>query len=179
MNPLPRRGFASFTGHWDTARMDVWEARSSAVRQVTAAACCAVVGAVLAWGFRGFPSVRSDAFAGFALGILLLGIGIAGVLATGRQVVRVDGCTRIIQVADTSLLHRSTRDIPFDDVVDARIGYFGKRSNFVNWYYVVLQLRDGEHYALFGPGRFFDGGSSRRAAQARLQALHDRGVARA
>jgi hypothetical protein len=41
------------------------------------------------------------------------------------------------------------------------LGYLGKRSNFVTWYYLVLKLRSGEEYPLFSPGRFFKGGSDR------------------
>ena len=120
---------------------------------------CAVVGLVLAIGFRGFGS--SDARAGFLLGVLLLLIGVAGALASGRQTVTVDPHARRITVKDSYLLGARERSIPFADVMDVTIGYLGKKSNFVTWYYLVLRLRTGSSYTLFSPGRFFPGGSDR------------------
>jgi hypothetical protein len=146
--------------------------RSRAGLQLAAAVCCSVVGLVLAIGFRGFHGVREDAFAGFVLGVLLLLIGLAGLLFTGRQTITVDPRLRRIEVADTYLLmRRRSRIISFAAISSVNIGFLGKRSNYVRNYYVVLHLRDGKDYSLFAPGRFWEGASSRGTAEGWRQRL--------
>lgn len=141
--------------------MDRWVSQSSPVKQTVLAAVCAVAGLALMYGFRDFGAVRSDAFAGFLLGVLLLVIAIAGFLMSGRQTVTVDSATRLITVEDSTYVRHKERLIPFDDITHVGIGFLGKRSNFVTWYYVALKLSSGEEYPLFAPGRFFAGGSDR------------------
>ncbi len=41
------------------------------------------------------------------------------------------------------------------------------------WYYLVLHLRSGEEYALFSPGRFFDGGSDRPTVESWKRRLEE------
>src|SRR6266850_365569 len=46
-------------------------------------------------------------------------------------------------------------------LIGVGIGYLGRRSTRVTWYYLVLSLKGGEEYSLFSPGRFFEGGTDR------------------
>jgi hypothetical protein len=149
-----------------------WISRSRPTLQFAAAICCTVVGVVLMAGFRGFHDVHEDAFAGFLLGVLLLVVGLAGLLFTGRQTVTVDARTRRIDVVDSSLLGgRRTRSISFDAITGINIGYLGKRSNYVRNYYLVLHLLDGKDYPLFAPGRFYEGSSNRGTVEGWRQRL--------
>ena len=141
--------------------MGPWISRSRPALQLVTAVCCTVVGAVLMIGFRGFHSVKEDAFAGFLLGVLLLVVGLAGLLFAGNQTVTVDPRLRRIDVVDSSLMGRRARSISFDAITGINIGYLGKRSNYVSYYYLVLHLRDGKDYSLFAPGRFYEGSSNR------------------
>jgi hypothetical protein len=50
-------------------------------------------------------------------------------------------------------------------VGEISVGYLGKKSNNVQWYYLVLKLRGGETYSLFAPGRFHEGGSDRSVVE--------------
>ena len=68
---------------------------------------------------------------------------------------------RLIVVEEQGLSGRRTRQIHFDEITDIGIGYLGKKSNFVTWYYLILNLKSGENYPLFQPGRFYEGGSER------------------
>jgi toxin ParE1/3/4 len=138
-----------------------WVSSSRSTLQLIAAACCAVVGAVLMFSFHGFHSVRANAFAGFLLGVLLLIVGLWGLLFAGRQTVTVDPRRHRIDVVDSLLVGRRTRSISFDAVTGINIGYLGKRSNCVRNYYLVLHLIDGKDYPLFAPGRFYEGSSNR------------------
>jgi hypothetical protein len=151
--------------------MNPWTSQSNPGKQIVASVACAVAGLVLTIGFRGFGS--SNARAGFLLGVLLLIVGVAGVLASGGQTVTVDPRARLITVKDSYLSGTRERSIPFGDVVDVSTGYLGKKSSFVTWYYLVLQLRTGEKYSLFSPGRFFQGGSSRSTVESWRQRLQD------
>ena len=148
-------------GRPGTLLMRPWVSESSPVKQTVLAAVCAVVGLALMFGFRHFGSAGSDAFAGFLLGVLLLVIAVAGFLVSGRQKVTVDPAARLITVEDATYIRHKERSIRFDDITHVGIGFLGKRSNFVTWYYLVLKLSSGEEYSLFAPGRFYQGGSDR------------------
>lgn len=119
----------------------------------------------LAVGFRDFHGTGGNAPAGFLLGVLLLVIGVAGFLVIGKQTVVVDPAMRRITVEDSDLFGTKKRSIPFSDVVGVGIGYLGKRSNYVTWYYLAPRLRDGKEYALFSPGRFYKGASDRSTVE--------------
>jgi hypothetical protein len=141
--------------------MDLWTSQSNSGKQILLSVACAVVGLVLVIGFRDFRGSGTHAMAGFLLGVLLLLIGVAGFLVSGKQTVVVDPKARRITIEDSNRSRPKKRSIPFSDIVGISIGYLGKRSNYVTWYYLVLRLRSGEEYPLFAPGHFFEGGSDK------------------
>ncbi len=141
--------------------VDVWRSQSNPGKQTLLSLGCAAVGLALAIGFRDFGGSDRNAMAGFLLGLLLLVVGLAGFLASGTQTVVVDPAARLITVEDAGRFRTKRRVIPFNDILGVSIGYLGKRSNHVTWYYLVLKLRSGENYPLFAPGRLYEGGSSR------------------
>ena len=120
---------------------------------------------MLAFGFRGFSTSGSDALAGFLLGVLLLALGVAGLVVVGEQTILVDPKARRITVEDSNRFGTKKRAIPFDDVSQVSVRFVGKKSSFVTWYYLVLQLRSGEQYQLFAPGRSYDGESDRSTVE--------------
>ncbi|MBL0350234.1 MAG: hypothetical protein IPP68_07660 [Elusimicrobia bacterium] len=126
---------------------------------------CAAVGLYMAHGFRHGLSTGGNARAGFFLGILLLIVGAFAFLAGGKQTITVDGAARRIVVEDETRWGKKARIIPFGDVLQVSLGYLGKKSNYVEWHYLVLHLRDGKEYPLFAPGRFFDGSSDRNTVE--------------
>jgi hypothetical protein len=141
--------------------MEEWISRSNPVKQLILSAACAVAGLMLVAGFREFAAWGSNAGAGFLLGLLLLLIGIPGLLLSGKQTVTVDPKTKRITIEDSNRFGTKKRLIRFGEVEAVSVGYLGKRSNFVTWYYLVLKLRSGEEYPLLPPGRFYEGGSDR------------------
>jgi hypothetical protein len=151
--------------------MDVWTAQSNPGKQTMLSAACAVVGLALVIGFRNFSGFNNNALAGFFLGALLLLIGGAGLLLSGKQAVAVDPRTRRITIEDSNRFGTKKRSILFSEIAGITIGYLGKRSNYVTWYYLVLKLRGGEEYPLFSPGRFFEGGSDRSTVESWKQRL--------
>ena len=58
------------------------------------------------------------------------------------------------------------RVIDFADIAEVRLGYLGKSSNLVNFYFLQLWLADGSDYPLFAPGRFYAGTSNRATVDA-------------
>jgi hypothetical protein len=105
--------------------------------------------------------------------MLLLLIGIAGLLAGGKQTVVVDPKERRITIEDSNHFRTKKRSILFSDIVGISIGYLGKKSNYVTWYYLVLKLKSGEDYPLFAPGLFFPGGSDRSTVTSWKQRLEE------
>lgn len=147
---------------------------SQSDKQTALSLACIAVGLILSYGFRHFDaSGMTNSLSGFLLGILLLAIGIAGFLVSGKQTIVVDRKARCITVEYMNPIRTAKRLIPFRDIVGAGIGYLGKRSNGVNFYYVTLKLRNGETYPLFAPGRFFDGGSDRAVMEDRRRLIEE------
>ena len=152
--------------------MEVWTAQNNPRAQKALAVGSMVVGLVLLIGFRGFQGfVMSNALAGFLLGLLLLVIGVAAFMSCGRQTVVIDPRARLISIEDITPLGVKKREIRFDAIERVGIGYLGRASNYVNFYYLLLKLRDGEEYALFAPGRFFPGSSDRAMVEGWRQRL--------
>ena len=89
----------------------------------------------------------------------------------GKQTVIVDPGARRITVEDANQFRTRKRTILFKEIVDTGIGYLGKRSNSVGFYYIILRLENGEEYPLYAPGYFFDGGSDRSVMENRRQRL--------
>ena len=141
--------------------MDLWTSQSNFGKQILLSAACTAIGLVLVIGLLDFRGFGANATAGFLLGVLLLLIGVAGLLAAGRQTVVVDPKGRCVTIEDSNRFRSKKRLIPFSDIVGISIGFLGKRSNYVMWYYLVLRLRSGEDYPLFAPGRFYKGGSDK------------------
>ena len=141
--------------------MDKWTSQSKPGKQLALAVASCLLGLVLLIGFRGFGTSGTNAMAGFALGALLLLIGAAGLLVSGTQTIVVDPRARHITVVDSNRFGTKKRVIPFGDIIDIGIGYAGKKSNYVSFYYLVLKLKSGQDYPLFAPGRFFEGASNR------------------
>lgn len=142
--------------------MDKWVFKSNAGKQIAVSVLAVAAGAALTAGFHNFSGPgMTNSKAGFLLGLMILAIGIAGLLFQGRQLVIVDPLTKKISIEDKTLFGTKTRSIRFNEIADINIGYLGKRSNFVNCYYLVLKLRNGKDYSLFAPGRFYEGSSNR------------------
>jgi hypothetical protein len=153
--------------------MDVWTSQSNPGKQTMLSVVCAVVGLVLAIGFRNFSGFSTNVQAGFFLGVLLLLIGVVGFLVSGKQTVVIDPKARRITIEESNRFGTKKRIILFSDVIGVSIGYLGKRSNFVTWYYLVLGLKNGENYPLFSPGRYFEGGSDRAIVTSWKKRLED------
>ena len=153
--------------------MDLWTSESNFGKQILLSVASAAIGLVLVIGFRDFSVSATNALAGFLLGVVLLLIGVAGFSVGGRQTVVVDPKARRITIEDSNRFRPKIRTIAFDDIVGISIGYLGKRSNYVAWYYLVLRLRSGEEYPLFSPGRFFEGGSDKSIVAGWKQRLEE------
>jgi hypothetical protein len=151
--------------------MDSWISHNNPGKQSALALGCTVVGAILMMGFRHFEWHMSDTTAGFLLGVMLLVIGIWAYAVRGRQTIVVDPRLRRISIEDVTQFGTKTRIIPFADITHVGIGYLGKASNYVKYYYLALKLENGENYALFGPGRFYEGSSDRSVVEGWKQRL--------
>ena len=154
--------------------MDSLKFESNSGKQTVLSLVSIVIGIILVIGFRHFDGMdRTNSVAGFLLGLFLLLIGISAFLVRGKQTIVVDLGRRRIVVEDTNQFRIKKRLIPFSDIVGTGIGYLGKKSNFVTFYYINLKLKSGEEYPLFSPGRFFDGGSDRSVMESRRQRLEE------
>jgi hypothetical protein len=148
------------------AAVGLWTSHSDPVKQKVTAWGCAAVGLAMTVALRDFGAMGENATAAFALGVLLLVVGVAGILFAGAQTVTIDPRSRRITIRDVAYVGSKERVIAFDDIAHIGIAYLGKRSNFVQWWYLNLKLRGGENYPLFAPGRFYEGASDRSTVEA-------------
>ena len=154
--------------------MDPLRFESNSGKQTVLSLACIAVGIVLVIGFRHFDGLgMTNTLAGFLLGVMLLIIGIYAFLVSGKQTIVIDPKARRIIIEDTNRFGVKKRLIPFGGIDHAGIGYLGKSSNFVNFYYIILKLGSGEEYSLFAPGRFFEGGSDRSVMESRRQRIEE------
>ncbi|MDI6729181.1 MAG: hypothetical protein QMD44_09700 [Thermodesulfovibrionales bacterium] len=154
--------------------MDSLKFESNSIKQTALSLASTMVGVILVIAFRHFEGAgMTNSLAGFMLGMFLLLIGISGFIFRGKQTIVVDIGMRRIVVEDTNHFRAKRRLIPFSDIVSTGIGYLGKKSNFVTFYYINLKLKSGEEYPLFSPGHFFDGGSDRSVMESRRQRLEE------
>ena len=153
--------------------MDLWISQSNPTKQTALSIACSVIGLVLVIGFRHFSGLGSNAGAGFLLGVFLLVLGVVGFLVSGKQTVAIDPKARRITVEDSNRFGTKKRTILFSDIVGVGIGYLGKKSNRVEWYYLVLELRNGKKYSLLPPGRFYEGGSDKSTVESWRRRLEE------
>ena len=153
--------------------MDLWTSQSNPTKQTALSVACSVIGLVLVIGFRHFSGLGSNAASGFLMGVFLLILGVAGFLVSGKQTVVIDPKARRITVEDSNRFGTKKRTILFSGIVGVGIGYLGKKSNRVEWYYLVLELSDGKNYSLFPPGRFYEGGSDKSTVESWKRRLEE------
>lgn len=155
--------------------MTLWISHSNPAKQSATALACLLAGAVLAVGFRHASLTHlTDDAAGLLLGLMLLVIGAWAFIKRGKQTITIDPARRCIFIEDITTVSNSRRVILFSDILKIGIGYLGKESNQVTFYYLELYLKGGEKYALFAPGRFYAGSSNETTVQSwrtRLEAL--------
>jgi hypothetical protein len=176
---LPARGSKLMSSGWcgtiqkKVTVMDVWRANSNQVKQTALSLLCVAAGLVMVISLRGHytSSSMTNGMAGLMLGFLLLLIGICAFITSGKQAIVIDPHARLITIEDATRFGTKRRTIPFSEVVHVGIGYLGKKSNYVTYYYLVLKLRSGESYSLFAPGRFYDGASDRSVVEGWKQRL--------
>jgi hypothetical protein len=121
--------------------MELWTSQSNSGKQMLLSVTCTVAGLILAVGFRDFRGFGINAMASCLLGLLLLLIGVSAFLVSGRQTVAIDPKARCITIEDSNRLRLIKRSIPFSDIGGIEIGYLGRRSTRVTWYYLVLRRK--------------------------------------
>lgn len=135
--------------------MDIWETRSNNRQQIAISTVCLIVGAVLTVALRDYGLSGSNRQAGFLLGVVLLGLGIATLVAGGSQTVQVDADTREIRVMDQRLIGSRTQTVAFDQVQHVEIACLQTRSQHALRYFLQLQLISGEAVTLFSPEKAY------------------------
>lgn len=150
----------------------VWVSHSPALKPRLAAVAVIALGGLLI-GLTGHAAAAGshDQQAAFALGLLLLAIGLGVLLTVGSQTLTVDPCQRRISVRDDGLWRRRETVVRFDEVERVAIGTLGHPGDGSRMHHLVLILRDGREVPLFAPGRFYPGAGRREVAEARRERL--------
>jgi len=137
--------------------MEIWKSENNPNKQIAVSLFFTTIGLVLMALCRNFISSGSAGeIAGFFLGILVLIIGGYYLLVGGKQVVIIDPNKRSITIEDNNRFGSKTRVIEFQNIVDVRLGWNGKKTTFY-YYFLLLKLKDGKNYPLFNqyyPGSF-------------------------
>ena len=154
--------------------MESLKFESDAVGQSVSVYLSAMLGLALAYACRGFDrSGFSTTLAGFLLGLLFLGLGIAGVVtgaAGARRVIVVDPVQKNIRIQDSSRFGTKTRLVAFRQIQGAYLHELGDNEGGCASYDVVLRLRGGATLPLFG-GALFDGRWNKGLMENRMRQL--------
>lgn len=138
--------------------MEIWKSESDKNKQTALIVGCVIAGILLIYlSYNYYGSDINNAGSGFVLGIILIFIGLYAFFSGKKQIITVDPNNRQIVVENISCLRNKKRLLKFNEIADIAIGYLGKKSNYVNFYYLVLKLKNGEEYSLFSPGYFYNG----------------------
>lgn len=146
--------------------MEPWISESNRKSNLIMAALVLVAGlalAIKAWGVDLGQS--SNERAALMLGLLLIVIGVVALLSGGKETVTVDPQRGLIEIEKTNLIGKTKKEILFTDIEDVLIGWLGKKSNYVNFYYIILKVKDKGEVTLFSPG-YFKGASDRSVVEA-------------
>ena len=151
--------------------MEQWKIESSPGKQASLGWASTVSGLILAIGFFDFggPALTHN-LAGFLLGLLLLIVGVATLVMSGKRTVVVDPVARNIVIADSGRFGQNTRTISFDEVADVRVDEFGDDEGGSISYDVVIQLKDVKGISLFR-GAVFDGLFNKSVMQERCDRI--------
>lgn len=103
----------------------------------------------------------SNSQAGFILGLFLFFLASYSFFDNGIETTIVDPKAKIIIIEKRNYFGTKKRTILFSDINDVLIGYLGRRSNYVKFYYIILKLKNKKDLSLFGPGYFYEGNTSR------------------
>jgi len=127
------------------------------------------VGALIMYLARDYSSARSNEFAGFLLGCMVLGLSlVALVLGESRRVELDEAGRRVILDVCWRWGRRKRLVIPFADIRDFGIGALGSATDGSRYYDIVVNHRDGREIHLFG-GCAFEG----RLDRDRIEGLRD------
>lgn len=144
--------------------METWQEKSNHGNQIIISTLSAIVGGILiATSYNSVDFNDIGSTPGFMLGVFIFFLGAYLLLMNSTQEIIIDPKERLIKINDTNRFHTKNKTIAFDEVADIKIGYLGKKSNFVENYYLTLMLKSGQECSLFGPG--FYGINSRYIAE--------------
>ncbi|MDD5585563.1 MAG: hypothetical protein PHY92_01215 [Alphaproteobacteria bacterium] len=162
------------------SHMPPWAIESNAAMQTLLLILMAVAGLLLVnLGAKGnaldFAALFSRRINGeeaaFLLGVLLVGIACMGLLFGGKRVIVVDPNGKNIIVKDANIFGKKEQSIAFDNIAEMFVDTVGAGGTGGSRQYdVVLRLRTGGLYRLFGKA-YFDGRFSRAIMEERLSRI--------
>jgi hypothetical protein len=150
--------------------METWQEKSHHGNQIIISVLSAIVGFILIVKFYSSVDFNDIGSApGFMLGIFIFVLGMYLLIMDSNQEIIIDPGERLIKINNTNRFHTKNKTIAFDEIADIKIGYLGKKTNFIENYYLVLILKNDKECSLFGPG--FYGINKKYLAQERKDRL--------
>ena len=154
--------------------MDPLRFESNAAGQSLSIYLSTALGFALAFACRGFDrSGFSTTLAGFLLGLLFLGLGIAGIVtgaAGAKRVIVIDPLKKIIRIDNINRFGTRTRTVAFRQIEGTYLHELGDNEGGSASYDVVLRLRGGTTLPLF-EGALFEGRWNKSLMENRMQKL--------
>lgn len=136
--------------------MEILNIKGNTIIQKITSILLTMIGIILIYNLIGkFENLNGNEKIGFFLGVLLLIIGGLNLILNNQQEIVINPELRKITIKNKNNFKSSEKNIHFEEITDIKIGYLGKKSNFINFYYLELTLGNGEKYPLFSPGYFY------------------------
>jgi hypothetical protein len=109
----------------------------------------AIVGGASIFG-SGIQSLeQTTSTAALFLGLSILMISLATLVAGGTQIISVDPRRRLVEIQTVSRFGTKRRLIAFSQISDVSLGEHGDKEGGSISYHVVLNLKDGKEVAIF------------------------------
>ena len=140
-----------------------WQIISNTVKTTAVSVGSLAVGVGFIWLTRRVPVGDTNGVAAMWLGVMLAGLGLAGLIFLEEVVTTVDSGRRILQIERRRRWGTVRSVVPFDDVRAVKVAKVGTRSDGTPSFWLQLERREGK---MIGTGRW----SANEAEMGRLAA---------
>ncbi len=127
--------------------VSTFEVRSSSGKGIAVSVACLLAGLLFLWLTAKIPVHDSNTAAAMWLGVLLAGVGLAGLILAEEVVTTVDAARRCLQIDCNRRWGSRSITIPFDEVASVHVARVGSRSGGTPSFWLQIERQGGKVYS--------------------------------
>lgn len=124
--------------------VSTFEVRSSSGKGIAVSVACLLAGLLFLWLTAKIPVHDSNTAAAMWLGVLLTGLGVAGLIVSEEVVTTVDTVRRCVEIDRTRRWGSRKTSVPFDEVASVNVARVGSRSGGTPSFWLQIERADGQ-----------------------------------